>query len=85
MVELHSSWGWGGEVRAESFKFFDRQGFNVMGACYYDAGDLDGVREWIAMKKEHRNIRGYMYTTWERNYDLLPDFLDLLSSSSVTR
>ncbi len=69
---------WGGDVNEKSFDFFSREGFPIMGACYYDAPNLDQVKDWIRAGRSHPNVRGFMYTTWERKYGLLPDFCDLL-------
>lgn len=69
---------WGGEANERSFDFFAKEGFPVMGACYYDAPDLAQVKDWIRLGRKHGNVRGFMYTTWEKKYDLLPEFLDLL-------
>ena len=69
---------WGGEPRERSLKFFADQGFATLVACYYDAGNLDDVKRWIAVAKPYSNVRGFMYTPWTRKYDLLPGFGDLL-------
>ena len=69
---------WGGKLRAKSFEFFKSEGFQVMGACYYDAKNLDEVKEWVEAGREYGNVRGFMYTTWDRKYDLLPGFCELL-------
>jgi len=69
---------WGGEVNEKSFDFFAKQGFHTLGACYYDAADLSQVKDWIRLGKSHPNVRGFLYSTWERKYDLLPAFCDLL-------
>ncbi len=69
---------WGGEIEEKSFDFFTNEGYSIMGACYYDAPDLKQVEAWIQAGRDRPNVRGFMYTTWERKYDLLPDFLDLL-------
>jgi hypothetical protein len=69
---------WGGEIDEKSFDFFTREGYQIMGACYYDAQDLKEVKDWIRVGRSYPKVRGFMYTTWERKYDLLPAFCDLL-------
>lgn len=69
---------WGGEPRRASLDFFDKEGFDVMIACYYDADDLEGVRAWMEEARDYDNIRGFMYTPWRKKYELLPAFGDLL-------
>lgn len=69
---------WGGEPRAKSLEFFSREGFRTLIACYYDAGDLNEVKGWLAAAQPLSNVRGFMYTPWLKKYDLLPQFGGLL-------
>jgi hypothetical protein len=69
---------WGGEPREKSLQFFQQQGFPVLVACYYDADNLNDVKSWLQMARPMSNVRGFMYTPWERKYELLPAFGDLL-------
>jgi len=69
---------WGGEPREKSLKFFAEQGFPVLVACYYDAGDLNEVKSWVSLSKPMSNVRGFMYTPWTKRYDLLAPFGELL-------
>ncbi|HEX5221184.1 MAG TPA: carbohydrate binding domain-containing protein [Verrucomicrobiae bacterium] len=69
---------WGGRPREASLKFFAEQGFPVLIACYYDAGDLSDVKNWMSLSKSMSNVRGFMYTPWTKRYDLLPQFGELL-------
>ncbi len=69
---------WGGEPRAKSLRFFADQGFRTLAACYYDADDLKDVKGWLALARSLPNVRGLMYTPWQRKYALLPAFGDLL-------
>ena len=70
---------WCYDIREKSLEFFSGQGFRTLGAAYYDADDLTNPREWLKSLKKTRNAVGIMYTTWERKYDLLGDFGDLVS------
>jgi hypothetical protein len=69
---------WGGEPREKSLRFFAGEGFQTLVACYYDADDLKDVKGWLQLARQVRNVRGFMYTPWERKYALLPEFGDLL-------
>ena len=69
---------WGGEPRAASLKFFADQGFRTLVSCYYDAPDLKDVEGWLDIARQTRKVRGFMYTPWEKKYELLGDFGDLI-------
>ena len=70
---------WGGAPRAESLKFSADAGFATLVACYYDADDLQSVEGWLNLGAQTPNLRGFMYTPWQKKYRLLPAFGDLLS------
>ncbi|MCX7968208.1 MAG: hypothetical protein N3B10_06930 [Armatimonadetes bacterium] len=75
---------WGGAPREKSLRFFVERGFRVLIACYYDAPNLDEVKGWLELAKtvsrppsrtpRPGQVLGFMYTTWERKYELLGDF-----------
>lgn len=68
---------WGGTPREKSLRFFVEQGFRTLIACYYDAPNLDEVKGWAELAQSAPNpaqVIGFMYTTWERKYDLLGSF-----------
>lgn len=69
---------WGGPPREKSLAFFAEQGCPVLVACYYDAADLSQVKQWLAAARQTPNVRGFMYTPWQRKYALLPAFGELL-------
>jgi hypothetical protein len=69
---------WGGEPREASLHFFAEQGFRSLVACYYDAPDLKNVEGWLQIARQTRKVRGFMYTPWEKKYDLLPEFGELI-------
>jgi len=71
---------WGGRPREKSLKFFESQGFNMLIACYYDADNLDDVKGWIELANKTKGVRGFMYTPWQKKYQLLPEFGRLISS-----
>ena len=76
---------WGGEPREASLHFFADQGFRTLVACYYDAPDLKDVQGWLQAAQSIRKVRGFMYTPWEKKYDLLADFGDLLHKQPRAR
>jgi hypothetical protein len=71
---------WGGAPREKSLRFFADQGFKTLVACYYDADDLNEVKGWLDLARQTKNVRGFMYTPWQRKYELLPAFGDLLKA-----
>ena len=70
---------WGGGLRERSLKFFQDEGFRMLVACYYDAGDLNDVQAWATAAGHFPNVQGFMYTPWQKKYELLPAFGDLIS------
>ncbi len=60
-----------GEAR---LRFFAEQGFRTLIACYYDADNLNDVQQWLQIAQKTPRVRGFMYTTWERKYELLAPF-----------
>jgi hypothetical protein len=73
---------WGGEPREKSLRFFAQEGFQSLVACYYDADSLDEVKGWLQLARQVPNVRGFMYTPWQKKYALLPAFGDLLQGAS---
>ncbi|MGA2864868.1 MAG: carbohydrate binding domain-containing protein [Verrucomicrobiota bacterium] len=69
---------WGGEPREKSLRFFAEAGFRTLVACYYDADDLKEVKGWLQLARQVPNVRGFMYTPWQKKYSLLPAFGDLM-------
>lgn len=72
---------WGGAPREKSLQFFAEEGFATLIGCYYDANDLNDVKRWLALTRPMSHVRGFMYTPWQRKYDLLPAFGDLVRQS----
>ncbi len=69
---------WGGKPREKSLKFFSEKGFSILIANYYDAGSLEDVKNWLQMAETIPGVRGFMYTTWEKKYDLLGEYFRLI-------
>ncbi|MGD0536777.1 MAG: carbohydrate binding domain-containing protein [Verrucomicrobiota bacterium] len=69
---------WGGKPREKSLRFLAGEGFPTLVACYYDADDLTEVKGWLQLARQVPNVRGFMYTPWQKKYSLLPAFGDLL-------
>ncbi|MGQ9518827.1 MAG: carbohydrate binding domain-containing protein [Candidatus Fervidibacter sp.] len=76
---------WGGAPREKSLRFFAEQGFRTLVACYYDAPNLDEVEGWLEIARKIPNVTGFMYTTWERKYQLLGDFGRLVFGNEESR
>jgi hypothetical protein len=72
---------WGGAPREKSLRFFADHGFRTLVSCYYDADDLKDVAGWLALAEHTPQVRGFMYTPWQKKYSLLPDFGKLISAS----
>ena len=70
---------WGGAPREKSLRFFGQQGFRSLVACYYDASDLNEVKAWLQLAQRTPGVRGFMYTPWQKKYELLPEFGDLVA------
>jgi hypothetical protein len=70
---------WGREPQRSSLCFFADRGSRTLVACYYDADDLKEVEGWLKLANQTPKLRGFMYTTWQKKYSLLPAFGDLLS------
>jgi hypothetical protein len=73
---------WYYDIRDKSLKFFSEQGFRTIGAGYYDADDLSNPKGWLKSLRATPNAEGIMYTTWEKKYDLLAGFGDLVSAEA---
>ncbi len=69
---------WGGAPREKCLRFFAESGWRTLVACYYDADNLDTVKGWLDLARQLPNVRGFMYTPWQKKYALLPGFGDLL-------
>ena len=70
---------WWNEMKDKSLAFFSGQGFRTMGACYYDAADLKDSRDWLELLMRTPNAAGIMFTSWQRKYELLGPFGDMVS------
>ena len=70
---------WGGQPRAKSLRFFADEGFRTLVGCYYDADDLNEVKGWLALGRQTPRLRGFMYTPWQKKYQLLPAFGDMIN------
>lgn len=73
---------WGGAPREKSLRFFAGEGFPTLVSCYYDADDLSEVKGWLQLARQTANVRGFMYTPWQKKYALLPAFGDLLRTEA---
>jgi len=56
-----------------------KERFNILVACYYDADNLNDVEGWLTAAKPISNVQGFMYTPWQKKYQLLPAFGEMIS------
>jgi hypothetical protein len=61
---------WNGDKAEASLKWFAERGHPQLLAGYYDAG-LDGFKHWHEAAKGVPKVAGFMYTTWQQNYEHL--------------
>jgi hypothetical protein len=73
---------WYFEKRNASLAHFSKLGFRTLGAAYYDADDLTNPKGWLESLDQYPGTVGIMYTTWNKKYQLLPAFGDLVSRGS---
>ncbi len=71
---------WGGGPREKSLKFFESEGFKMLIACYYDADNLNDVKSWLSIAQKTKGVLGFMYTPWQKKYQLLPEFGKLVNT-----
>lgn len=64
---------WNGGKAAQSLKFFAERGHGQVIAGFYDDPNpnLDGLKQWTAAAKGVRGVDGFLYTTWQHNFDHL--------------
>ncbi|MFC1582943.1 hypothetical protein ACFL4W_05340, partial [Planctomycetota bacterium] len=70
---------WYHKMRDKTLPFFSGLGFRTFGAAYYDKDDLTNPREWLTSLRATPKAMGIMYTTWQRKYELMDDFGDLVN------
>jgi hypothetical protein len=68
---------WNFDKRAESLKFFAKEGHRQVIAGYYDA-DPAQITKWLDAAKGVEGVEGVMYTTWRGNYADLERFAELV-------
>ena len=76
---------WGGAPNEASLRFFSSRGTRTLVACYYDEDDLKNTAAWLDLAPRTPKLRGFMYTTWQQKYDLLPQFGELLRKPTQSR
>ncbi|QDU93296.1 hypothetical protein [Lignipirellula cremea] len=73
---------WNSGKAAASLAFFADRGHDQIIAGYYDSDVAANAAPWKQAAAGVKNIRGYMYTTWERQYDDLEAFARLVREES---
>jgi hypothetical protein len=74
---------WWFEERATGLKFFSSRGHKTVAAAYYDVNTLPALRQnvegWLASLDATPGAQGIMYTTWEKKFQYLAPFGDMVS------
>lgn len=70
---------WNGDRARESLGFFADRGHHQFLAGYYDSGDLSGFTRWDMAARGVPGVVGFMYTTWQRDYDRLEAYGDAMA------
>lgn len=69
---------WYGGMLDKSVPFFTERGFRVMGSVCCDSKKLDMVEKWKRSINSAPGSKGFMYTTWRRDFDQLDGFAELI-------
>lgn len=69
---------WNHGKRDESRKFFADRGHQQIIATYYDDPSLNSTRDWLKSTAGDASVIGYMYTTWQQDFDQLEAFAKLV-------
>ncbi|HYF49947.1 MAG TPA: hypothetical protein VEJ63_11100 [Planctomycetota bacterium] len=68
----------------EAVKFFSDRGHAQILCGYYDAGKPEQMKQnitnWMKMSDGLPNIRGFMYTTWKKNYNNMKPYFELVDT-----
>ena len=70
---------WYYSIRMKSIRHFSDYGFSVMAGAYYDGETLENPIGWMNALKLSNDVKGIIYTTWQKKYELLAPFGDLIS------
>ncbi|HUU26841.1 MAG TPA: hypothetical protein VM123_03440 [archaeon] len=70
---------WYHKMRDKSLPHFSGLGFRTMAGAYYDADDLENVKDWLVSLDKTPGASGIMYCSWSNKFGLLGDFGDLVS------
>jgi hypothetical protein len=65
---------WNGGKAKPSLNFFADRGHQQIIAGYYDDDVVRNVQQWKHAASGIKNVKGFMYTTWQQNYDALEAF-----------
>ncbi|MBB3207377.1 hypothetical protein FHS27_003198 [Rhodopirellula rubra] len=72
---------WNGGNAKSSLSFFANRGHQQIIAGYYDDDVKKNVGQWKQAARGIRNVKGFMYTTWQLNYSDLEAFADQVRSN----
>ena len=69
---------------SEALAFFSDRGNSQILCGFYDARDEEALKKnvahWMGLSEGVPNVLGTMYTTWERNYDSMNHFFELVNT-----
>ena len=70
---------WWDEIIVESLRHFQSLGYKTIISCYYDHDEaVAGQKEMMKIAQKYNCNVGFMYSTWENNFDKLGKFGDML-------
>jgi hypothetical protein len=69
---------WNGGKAAQSLRFFAERGHSQMIAGFYDSPGTTGFTRWQEAAKGIKNVRGFVYTTWRKDYSRLEAYGKLM-------
>jgi len=73
---------WGSVPGKHTVQHFDKLGFELIAAAYYDADSADNVESWLVQLAKTPQAIGIMYTTWRDQYDFLETFAEIVENRS---
>ena len=73
---------WYRDKRDLTVPFFTRKGFRVQAGAYYDALDHKVDAGWMDTLNRTPNATGWMYTTWNAQYELMVEYGKFMNHQS---
>lgn len=73
-------WSW--QLAKQDMKFLSAKGFKVQAAGYYDSRRVDEDIEWIDLLNSIPGATGWIYTSWEEDFEFLEEYGKLRNKRS---